>query len=244
MATKLPIRVLISFLTGATEKDARLLARTQAEKLPSGGDMCFYGITAYQDGYILEIHEGGSGDAYVPAILARWKQAEVEELPRPFVRIATSTRTVVVAPAHQGLEGLTMPESDSEDFGTIELEPSGKLKPAIMSMKPFFASGMAMFAVGFLILAGGLATRIKTWEPPAPSKVESYVTDDLPLTQWNLLMSKYAREAEPVLALRYNKGKWVVETEKATPNGSLPPAPPVATGAAPVQTVPQKVGGK
>jgi hypothetical protein len=231
-----PIRVFIGFLPEVTERDARDYAFGVAERNCEQISISYFDAFKMNDGYAYEVHEGGSGRAFLPEIIKYFaaqspfaKGAEATS-----VVIRTGTRTVQVERTLEGLQAFLLPE-DAEEVPTDWLEPTTKMTPAIQTMTGVLVVGAALFTTGFLAMTLAMVSRIQPYDPPQAPAVkkatESYSVS--PLSRWSALQAVSTNEY--IKALRFSKGKWDLErgvpvAEPTSPAVTPMPAPASTSG--------------
>lgn len=226
---ELPIRVFMGYLPEVTERDARDYALGIAERNCEQISLVYYDAFKLNDGYAYEVHEGGSGRAFLPEIIEHFAAQG------PFAKggvdanvfIRTATRMVQVERTHDGLQAFQLPESAVE-VASDWLEGTTKMTPAIQTMTSVLVVGAALFTTGFLAMTLAMVSRIQPYDPP-PAPIVERATDGFnlsPLSRWTTLQGVTGDEY--VKALRYANGKWELD------RGTAPAAAPVADPAAPV----------
>lgn len=248
--TEVPIRVLIGFLAEVSEREAREYAVGVAERNCQQISLVYYDAFKFGNGCAYEIHEGGSGRAYLPEIIkafnarGAFRKGGAEDAS---VFIQTATRMVQVTRTAEGLQAFLLPENTTE-VPTTGLQGTSKMTPALPTLVAVLIAGAALFTTGFLALSVALIARVQPFEaPPAPG-IE-HVTDSFansPLSRWAALQSVSSNEY--VKAVRFANGKWeiqraAVDAEPVAASAPLPEAAPVVPadavpGAAPVPATP------
>lgn len=203
----LPIRVVMGYLPEVTERDAREYAMGMAEKHFAQMGLVHFAAYAYDSGFVYEVHEGGDGRAYAPAIIDYFKsQGPYRPGENVKVHIRTGSRMVEVLRLRDGLACVILPEQ-SEVEETPWLRPTKTMSPGLHRRTGFFYAGVTILGSGLLaVLVSGMVFRLQPYEEPPAPKVEIIKARDLPRSQWptleNLPAGTYVR------ALRFQGGRW------------------------------------
>lgn len=228
---ELPIRVLIGFLAEVSEREAREYAQGVADRNCQQISMVYFDAFKYGNGCAYEIHEGGSGRAYLPEIIKTFQASgayrkDGEEDASVF--IPTAMRMVQVSRTPEGLQAFMLPESTHE-VATPGLQGTTKMSPAMPTRVAVLVAGAALFITGFLSLSLAMVSRIQPFEAAAAPTVEN-VTEGFansPLSRWAALQSVSGEEY--VKAVRFANGKWEIQRGTA----EAQPAPVPTTDAVP-----------
>lgn len=203
----LPIRVLIGYLPEVSERDAREYALGMAEKHFEQMSLASYGAFPLDNGWAFEAHEGGSGKAYLPEIIAYFKDmgaTPVGEMPSVCIR--TSTKMVEVQKARDGLTAVLLPSS-SQASPAEWLKGTKSLIPGVSRHTEYLYVGIGLFVSGITAaLLSGTVFRLQPFEevpPPRPVQVSSGL---LPRSQWVQIQS--LPDNTFVQALRFRDGRW------------------------------------
>jgi hypothetical protein len=225
---ELPIRVLIGFLAEVSEREAREYAQGIADRNCQQISLVYFDAFKYGNGCAYEIHEGGSGRAYLPEIIKSFKESgtyrkDGEEDASVFIR--TATRMVQVSRTPEGLQAFLLPENSTEEASPW-LQGTTKMSPALPTLVAVLVAGATLFITGFLALSLAMVSRIQPFDAAAAPVIEN-VTEGFansPLSRWAALQSVSGDEY--VKAVRFANGKWEIQrgTAEAPP---APPAPPV-----------------
>lgn len=242
MSEDRPVRLIIGYLPGVSEKDALAYAQGFIMRHIGEADAAAYGAQRYGDGALYEIHVGGPRRALLPAIAKRVSAGET-------VYLRSSKRWIRIGQEGDAVEPLMLPE-DAEVDAETELKPGRRLKPALGDAKHWIIAGSALFTIGVVVLllgvvinqgvryaytvgfdsnpgvarllqAAGLA------DASSPSSLGYRDYEELPVSQWNKMVaesSRAQRQGGYVDALRYEKGKWVIKTG-GIPEPSAAPKP-------------------
>lgn len=221
--TALPIKVILGYFPDISHRDAFEYAQGIAEKHFEQPGMVHYGAFEYDTGYIYEVHEGGEGLAFTPAILKYFKsQGPFKVGENLFVTIKTATRLVEVQRLRNGISAILLPEATPRQ-PTPWLRAVGPLTPALNRRSAFFKVSATVFASGILtLLVSGTVFRLQPYDLTIGPKVQTISTATLPRTQWSALSN--VAPGFYVKALRYRSGKW--EAPELTSDGTGPASPP------------------
>lgn len=225
-AENVPVRLLIGYLPNSTERDARDYAQGVAEKHFDQPAIAHYDAFRYLDGFAYEVHEGGTGQAFLPAIIERFKSLG------PFVQgeperaiIRTGQRMVQVQRTATGLSAILLPESSSAEPSDWVVA-NGKLSPAMNQHTGFFSVSAVMFVTGFFaLIVAALMTRHQPYEEPLKPQTVRVAYDQLPISRWPMLLN--LGPGQYVSEISYSNGRWNNPTVKSA---AIAPAPvtPVA----------------
>lgn len=239
-----PIRVLVGFLPEVSERDASEFAMGVAAKHFDNLGISYYDAFKHDNGYAYEVHEGGSGRAYLPEILKYYKSLGAfnpEDDNKVVVR--TGTRAVEVCRARNGLSAVLLPE-ESKPAAPAWLKPTQAMRPAINKRTGFLVTGAVLFVSGFIAaLTSGFIFRLQPYAAPVPTKMEEISYLRLPYSQWPQLQAQAGSQDRYVKALKYEKGAWRIETEAVTAaQPELAPAPAADAQAQPSAAMPPAPG--
>lgn len=204
----LPYRVIIDFLEGTTRrKDAVAFAKGFIEQHFDSPQAAGWYVARYEDGYAFEVHEGGSGRAYLPDVLDTLSRNQDVT-----VAIRMARRMMEIKRTQTGeYTAILLPEGmDPTEEDTHFAEPGPSLTRYRSDGIPLFAAGLATFAVGALafilslgVYAVGALDRITTG---------SGIMDPgtLPISRWEEVLLN-AEPDEYVSSLRLENGAWQIE---------------------------------
>lgn len=220
-----PIKVLIGYLPDVLERDVLEYAIGIAEKNFDQLAIVYYDVFKYDGGYVYEIHEGGSGKAFIPEILDYFDTTgEFDSATPVTVVIKTATRKVEVQKLRQGLVAVLLPESNKTPASDF-INPKQDLTPAFNQRTGFFVISAAFFIVSFFAMVVAALSRYQPYEEikvPAPSKLD---ISKLPSSQWRKI-AENVENGKIVKAVKFKDGKWELTTADAAPAAPLETAPP------------------
>lgn len=242
---ELPIRILMGFLPSVTAGDAAEFALGVAEKNFDQPGIAFFDAFAYKDGYVYEVHEGGEGKAYAPAVIRHFKALpEFAAGESHAVVIPTATRSVRIERTRAGLQTVLLPESSTQ-APSEGLAPTVKMRPAISKRTGVLIGGAVLFVSGFFGLLFSLIARIPVYEAPPAVPVERVDYARLPSAQWQRLL--LVPPERYVKALRYENGAWRIEDapigERDATNAQADGPPPLPELALPELALPEFARG-
>jgi hypothetical protein len=238
---ELPIRVLIGFLAEVSEREAREYAQGVADRNCQQISLVYFDAFKFGNGCAYEIHEGGSGRAFLPEIIkafqanGAYRKNGMEDAS---VFIPTATRMVQVSRTPEGLQAFMLPENTTE-VATAGLQGTTKMSPALPTLVAVLVAGAALFITGFLALSLAMISRIQPYEAATAPAVEN-VTDGFansPLSRWAALQSVSGDEY--VKAVRFANGKWEIQRGTAEAAPVAPAVPPDAESSIAGEASPQ-----
>lgn len=223
-ALPLPIKVLIGYLPGVTKQDALEYALGVSARNMDQVSLVYYNAWPLGDGYAYEIQEGGSGLAFVPAILRHFESlGPFDARESANVVIETATRRVRVNRMASGLSALQLPRS-ADDQVSEWLTPKEKLKPAFALNTGVLVAGGILLSTGFIASLVMSVYRYQGVEPPPRPAQEVVTTQNTPLGQWQQL-ELVDPSQEYVQALKFENNRWIVQ-KKANDGATSPEATP------------------
>lgn len=255
---KVPIRVIVGYLPGVGERDALEFSLGVAAKHFDQESITYYEVFPYESGFVYELHEGGSGFAFMPEVIKRLHDAEqvyrIEKMAalkagkpvpedqnkvRSFV-IPCATRLVQVSKTHEGLTCILLPESTrlQPDYTLLSKE---QMRPALDKKTGFLVFGAGVFITGFFaMLLAGFVFR----EQPYTAVQHEKVSKSFQQTVYGKYLELRDRVGDDQVLKQvvYQNGVWRAPIIKPRPmlqvapvaNPSMASAP---AGAAPIQPV-------
>lgn len=218
IAEHLPVRLHLEHLKGVSEDAAFQYSRGYARKHATAPDI-YYGITPYDNGYIIEVHEGGPGRAYAPSVLDALREHDGGR-----VEIQTGTQSLIVTIEGNRLVTLTTAPGGP----TLNIATNGKVGPSRKKLlvyvpRPFRQAMLAtaLLFVGSLITLG---VSYSFQQSPRSVTVPHVVVSDTPLGWWLNTQASAHPNTEGVTVIK-SGGAWSVKG--ATPPNRQP-APPVS----------------
>lgn len=214
-----PVRVLIGYLPGVTEKDALAYALGIADKHIANIETAFYDVFPYHEGFVYEVHEGGTGAAFTPAVIDYYEslgpfQTDVDAR----MHIPTATRAVELTRKQKSIESVLLPESIEPQLTPVP-DATTAMRPAMNKRTGVLVVGATVFVSGFFaaVLSGTVFRYVELDDirQPAPQVLN---INDLPVGQLAQRRLEVP-EGKYVKALRYDAaGKWRVELGDAADN--------------------------
>lgn len=204
-----PIKLLVGYLTDTTEKDTYYYMLGVAERNLDSDNIGWAGLFPFEGGFAYEIHEGGNGRSYLESVIEHFRSlppftADEDQ----YVFIHTTSRTVRIERTKTGLHAVLLPEGETPEESEF-VQQGKKLTPLVEKRTGLFLSGVALLLVGLMAMAGAFITRYQPYTPGV-LKMDRVPVAQLPFSQWVNVMRVPSNDY--VTALRYEKGKWVVET--------------------------------
>ena len=201
----MPIELHVAFLANVTRDDAEayvigyIRSRTVSERV-------YYGLFPFRNGFIYEIHEGGSGHAYVPTLLERIAAFDGREFKGILI---SSRKKIQISHTERDFSTMAIPQ-DRDVRAAILIEPAYSRLKAIQFNHGFqmllMTSALCLVAIGVLLAAG--ASR------PQASEIylEQVETTQLPL--YRLRTDELASVNERKVAIRFEDGQWSIEKKQ------------------------------
>lgn len=209
-----PIRLHLEFLVNVSAEAALLYARAFAEKQHATDDG-WVGLFRHGVGYVVEVHEGGSGHGHYPVLankLAAMADAADEALVSEVFALATG-QAVLIELTGGGVNTLLLPREEeigvtaSAEASAEQLQP---LHSSYLARAAKIGAWVAASSVAVLVL--GLATHPEAARLSLP-----------PAQSGPLAISSYAPQSAPadklVAGLKFEKGVW---TPAFTPDARPP----------------------
>lgn len=210
-AISMPVRVVIDFLEGTSQKrDAAAFARGFIENHFDAPEVCGWFVMPYEGGYLYEVHEGGSRRAYAPAALKA-----LQSDPEATVVIPMARRFLEVKRTHSGsYTSILLPEGmQPTTDNVIEAEPGPALKKYKSDGMVMFQTGIATFVIGFFALALTGLVFASGWLTSHPAFVNPQPPANLPLAQWSTATSR-ASATDFVRTMKFENGRWTFEQSR------------------------------
>lgn len=224
---EVPIRMIIGFLPDVSERDALEYSVGLAYKHFEQISLAFYDVYKYQNGYIYELHEGGSGRAFTPEIIKYFNsRGPVDNAVPVSVVLPTATRLLQIQRSHDGLICVLLPENSTLAVSE-DIKPHEKMRPAINKNTGLLVAGGIMFVSGFLaMMVTGLIIRDHPVDVAKEAK-RSISYNDSPLAKYLDLKSRN----ETVEKIEFINGLWQPLIPISVP--AVAPAPASATTSTP-----------
>lgn len=206
-----PIQVLIGWVGESARKDVLEHARGFAEDHIETLETAWIAMAEFRGGTIFEIHEGGSGQAYLPDLIEQLSRDPEQVL---WVPSGTKLNRVVTLSLVDGRPfSMMLNEADSARVRGSGQEPIGRSG----RMSRLSPRGTAVLAVGatlFAIALGGLSASAylaaSVNQQPLPAL--SYNPDNLPHGQI-ITLSNALRDDRWVSKIVFENGTWRADFE-------------------------------
>lgn len=228
----LPITVLVGYLDSVTAKDAVAHARGFAARRYDAIETSWYAVAPFGDGFLYEVHQGGAGIGYLPAIISALTEDEVAA-----VWVPSGNRACQVTMRDGRPLGLLLSEPDSETLRQSGIEPlprTGRMRLVSPKGTGFLVVGAAIFAAGAISLAAAAALNVGTVGIIASMTGGSVqLVEAMPHRQWPLVETRPAQDVYAA-ALRLQDGRWTVDWAAAP----VPDVPDLPVEDLPIEALP------
>lgn len=200
-----PKQAIIGFYSSIKKSDLELYVRGRARDAMSISN-CYYNILPYRDGFIWELHEGGSGKGFAKSVLALLDQ-------QSSVVIGLDDRSLRIANKESGsfscylvAEDDDLPESEGVEF-------ADKMKPMVTTGYAFYSfSKWCLFASIFALFLSF------TFKYVIYDKEEDIVirSNDvkLPISKIQEIKNVMSDPESYVTSVMFKGGKWAIQKEK------------------------------
>lgn len=203
-----PQRILMGWGEGLSKNDAIAYAKGYIQRRFEAVDASWYAVAPFMGGYLWEVHEGGPGKAYMPAVLTALSQDPGGQHWFP-----SGDRAFQVMMRDGKPLCILLSKSESNEIinsGKAPLLPSGKMARAVNKGTGMLVVGATLFGAGFSFMIGaGIFYAISA--NPAP-QFGDIKFENMPHAQWHLVANVPATKI--VSKLEFDKGAWKVETRE------------------------------
>ncbi len=227
--------VMFGYLEGVERKDAESYARAFGRRCLKTSEACWYSVEPLWSGYLYEIHEGGPGFSFLPALAK-----EIDANPGGVALVPSGRRVFEVTVRNGRPVGALLSESRSREvqsrmavvqpadrigdrpFGLIvpAWAPQGHVRfHAILTSRRMkrltpavplqLTAGAVAFLTGFALLLGGGITYF--WSPHRIASARNFDINRLPHRQWETVVSAITASSYAA-KLEFKDGKWTIET--------------------------------
>lgn len=219
-----PAAIHIGYMARIDKRDA--IARVQGliRRQLAAPEIAFWSIYPIEDGYAYEIHEGGHGHAYVPAIMARFA-AE----PEAQIHLAAGNRAVRVT-AHEGKPcSFVLPEAEHPSADAFPQGP--RMRPFAPTGRGPLITGAVLFACSaVLFLASAVAMTVGSDITAADQAALNERVANLPSLHYpkdgSLMVGQFVNRVQ------FSGGKWSTDTKSILRGETAAPPPAVSPTAA------------
>lgn len=201
-----PMELHVNYLANVTRDDAEAYVigyirnKTVSENV-------FYGIFPFKNGFIFEIHEGGSGHAYIPTLLERiefsGKDGEFRGI------LLSSRKKIQVSHSEREFSVMAIPQ-DRDVRAAVLIEPSDHSLKQLHFNHAFqmlvVASFFCAISAGVLIYSG------LTRQEASEIYLQQVETTQLPL--YRLLENEKIAVNEEVTSIKFEEGQWSIEKKQ------------------------------
>lgn len=206
-----PIQVLIGWIGESSRKDVLAHARGFAADHIEAIDSAWIAMAEFRGGTLFEIHEGGSGNAYLPELIEVISRDPDQVL---WVPSGTKMNRVVTFSIVEGRPfSMMLNEAESARVrasGQVPVERVGRMRRLSPRGNPVLVIGATLFAVSFSALAASAFLSARVDQQPVPSL--SYNAEILPHGQI-VSLSDALREDRWVSRILFEDGAWRAEFE-------------------------------
>lgn len=203
-----PIGLHFEYLRNVSKLDALFYAQGFAAS-QNKSLLSWYGVFPLNDGFLVEVQDGGSGKAYGPALIEaygdRVKDAGSAELPLlSAVIVAASGRGVMVEVTPSSVVTWTLPESD------VAPVASGLQRTSQLALRRQ-ADGLQQLRVALTVCASSfLVLGLSILFSPGAHEV-TLLDDNLAVESPLQALDRPVPPDKRAVAVRYIKGEWTVE---------------------------------
>lgn len=206
-----PIQVIIGWIAESNRKDviehARGFAADHIETLASA----WISVSPFRDGHIFEVHEGGSGLAYMPDIIEQLTRDPDQVVWVPSGTVLNRVLTIRIAEDHVFSTILTEAESALvRSSGQEPLQRTGRMVRLVPKGTGALATGVALATVGAVTLIGAGYYSSMINQQPLPSR--TFNPENLPHSQI-IRLSEGIRDDRWVSRIVFEDGQWRADFE-------------------------------
>jgi hypothetical protein len=203
--SNVPLRILVGWAEGVSKNDAADIAKGFIQRRFDAVDASWYVTAAFMGGFFWEVHEGGKGSSYMPAII----EALTND-PGGQHWFPSGDRIFQVMMRDGKPFGVLLQKSETNkifDSGSLPLRASGKMKRAVFKGTSVLYAGGGLFgsSVLFFLATAALYFFVATPEPA----IKDVNLSKLPASQWEKLTA--IKPTEVVSRLEFEAGDWKVE---------------------------------
>jgi hypothetical protein len=206
----LPKQMMIGFYSNIKKSDLKnyLLAKANSHMLP---DNTYFGIKKYENGYLWELQEGGSGKGILSSLIETLKTQDD-------IIIETSDKNVRVLKKSVG-DGISSFSLNGDDIvtPTESIVFKDKLKAVKTTGYGFFVVSTIFGFMGILAATGLLIFKFGLFHQPKPLK---FVIEDeaLPVSQMDAINGVMRDPQSYLYKLTYNKvSAWSMSVKQEAP---------------------------
>lgn len=233
--SSVPFRILVGWAEGVSKEDAADIAKGFIQRRFDAVNSSWYVTAPFMGGYFWEVHEGGKGQSYMPAIIEA-----LTNNPGGNHWFPSGDRVFQVMMRDGKPFGVLLQKSESKkviDSGSMPLRASGKMRQAVFKGTPVLIAGSGILGSGLLFfLASVVMYAFASTPEPA---IKDINLAKIPSAQWDKLAS--IKPTEIVSKIEFEQGEWKVEKRpfvikdlvNAEPSKESQPVPVVNTAPAP-----------
>lgn len=224
LESNVPLRILVGWAEGVSKNDAADIAKGFIQRRFDAVDASWYVTSPFMGGYFWEVHEGGKGVSYMPAII----EALTND-PGGQHWFPSGDRVFQVMMRDGKPFGILLQKSESKkiiESGNLPLRASGKMKQAIFKGTSVLFAGGGILGTGVaFFLASVVMFALSATPEPA---VKDINLTKIPSAQWDKLSA--VKPTEIVSKLEFENGDWKIEKRPFEIKNLKPvtaPKPPV-----------------
>jgi hypothetical protein len=210
-----PIQVLIGWIGESSRKDVIEHAKGFAEDHLETLETAWISLEPFREGWIFEVHEGGSGNAYLPEIID-----QLSRDPDQVVWIPSGTalnRVMTVRISEGQVFAAILTESESalvRKSGQLPLERSGRMSRLLPKGNIVLALGSSMAAIATISLIATFQYSMMINQQPLPSR--GFNAETLPHSQI-IRLADGIRDDRWVSRIIFQEGQWRADFEQIAP---------------------------
>lgn len=210
-----PVQVIIGWIGESSRSDVLAHARGFAEDHLETLETAWVRAEQFLGGWLFEIHEGGSGQSYLPGLVEALNRDPDQILWLPSGTALNRVLTVRIEEGQVFASILNEEESALvRASGRLPMERNGRMRRLLKRGEATLAGGIVLCAIAFLVMVGTLHHARDLDRMPVPSRALSQ--DILPHTRI-LELSRGIREDRWVSRILFEEGRWRAEFETLEP---------------------------
>jgi hypothetical protein len=206
-----PLQVLIGWVGESSRRDVLQHARGFATDHLETLETAWIAMAEFRDGTLFEVHEGGSGQAYLPELIETISRDPDQVL---WVPSGTKLNRVVTFSIVEGRPfSMMLNEADSARVrasGQVPVERTGRMRRLSPRGNAVLVIGATLFAASLTALSASAFLASRVDQQPVPSL--SYNAEILPHGQI-VSLSDALREDRWVSRILFENGAWRAEFE-------------------------------
>jgi len=203
--SNVPFRIIVGWADGVSKEDAVDIARGFIQRRFDAVNSSWYVTAPFMGGYFWEVHEGGKGSSYMPAIIDA-----LTNNPGGQHWFPSGDRVFQVMMRDGKPFGVLLQKSESKkviESGSMPLRASGRMKRAVFKGTPVLIAGAGVLASGVLFFLSSVVM-YAFLATPEPAVKDINLTK-IPSAQWDKLAS--IKPTEIVSKIEFEQGEWKIE---------------------------------